>query len=213
MKNILILKTSARDSSISASLAQEFTEAMIAQGNELSITTRDLSRDQLPNLDNGMTMALRAGKENLTANEADAIAISDEMIAELEAADMILVAAPMHNFTISAQMRTWIDYVTRPGKTFGYSEAGPKGLLTDKAVYVFSSRGGQYGDGSPEAPNPHDFQSGYLRHIFGFMGISSVEIIAANGMDMGDEPKAIGLLEARKKIEMIIASQTAANAA
>ena len=83
-----------------------------------------------------MTMALRAGKENLTGNEADAIAISDEMIAELDTADMILVAAPMHNFTISAQMRTWI-YVTCPGKTFGYSEAGPKGLLSDKPVYVF----------------------------------------------------------------------------
>ena len=213
MKNILILETSARSQSISTSLAHEFTEKLALAGTEINLTTRSLASNQMQNLDEDMTTALRAGVDQPSDAQAKAMTMSDEMISELEQADMILIAAPMHNFTISAQMRTWIDYVTRPGKTFGYTEAGPKGLLADKPVYIFSSRGGQYGDGSPDAPNPYDFQSGYLRHILGFIGLTSVSIIAANGMDMGDEPKAQGLAEARAKIDNVVQAITSEQAA
>ena len=213
MKNILILETSARSQSISTSLAHEFTEKLALAGTEINLTTRSLASDQMQNLDEDMTTSLRAGVDQPSNAQAKAMTMSDEMISELEQADMILIAAPMHNFTISAQMRTWIDYVTRPGKTFGYTETGPKGLLTDKPVYIFSSRGGQYGDGSPDAPNPYDFQSGYLRHILGFIGLTSVSIIAANGMDMGDEPKAQGLAEARAKIDNMVQAITSEQAA
>lgn len=206
MTNLLILETSARNSSISAALAYEFAEEIKTQDSNILITTRSLDAGQLANLNEDMTAALRAGVENPSHEQQTAIERSDDLIAELENADMVLIAAPMHNFTISAQMRTWLDYVIRPGKTFGYSETGPKGLLADKPVYIFSTRGGQYGDASPEAPNPYDFQSGYLRHILGFIGLTSVEIIAANGMDMGDDHKAAGLAEARSKINALIAS-------
>ena len=151
-----------------------------------------------------MTIALRAGVKIPTKLQAKTIAQSDAMISELGAADIILIAAPMHNFTISAQLRTYIDYITRPGKTFGYTEAGPKGLLVDRPVYIISTRGGQYGDGAPDKANPFDFQSGYLRHILSFIGLTSVKIIAANGMDMGDKPQAEGLASARTKIDTIV---------
>ena len=129
------------------------------------------------------------------------------MIAELAAADVIVVGAPMHNFTISGALRTWIDHIARPGKTFGYDpETGPHGLLDDKPVYVISTRGGKYGDGDPEDPNPADFQSGYLRHIFGFIGLKNVNIIAANGMDMGGDHRANGIKEAKDKINNVIAA-------
>ena len=89
-------------------------------------------------------------------------------------------------------------------KSFGYGENGPQGLLSDKDVYVISTRGGQYGDGAADAPHPYDFQSGYLRHILGFIGLRSVQVIAANGMDMGDEARKKGLADARAKTDELI---------
>ena len=204
MTNLLIIETSASSSSISTALAHEFIEKLALNTVELNLKTRNLNSDKLQNLDEEMTIALRAGVKIPTKLQAKTIAQSDAMISELGAADIILIAAPMHNFTISAQLRTYIDYITRPGKTFGYTEAGPKGFLVDRPVYIISTRGGQYGDGAPDKPNPKDFQSGYLRHILSFIGLTSVEIIAVNGMDMGDKPQAEGLATARIKIETIV---------
>ena len=204
MTNLLIIETSARSSSFSTALAHEFIEKLALNTVELNLKTRNLNSDKLQNLDEEMTIALRAGVKIPTKLQAKTIAQSDAMISELGAADIILIAAPMHNFTISAQLRTYIDYITRPGKTFGYTETGPKGLLVDRPVYIISTRGGQYGDGAPDKANPFDFQSGYLRHILSFIGLTSVEIIAVNGMDMGDKPQAEGLATARIKIETIV---------
>jgi len=204
MTNLLIIETSARSSSFSTALSHEFIEKLALNTVELNLKTRNLNSDKLQNLDEEMTIALRAGVKIPTKLQAKTIAQSDAMISELGAADIILIAAPMHNFTISAQLRTYIDYITRPGKTFGYTEAGPKGLLVDRPVYIISTRGGQYGDGAPDKANPFDFQSGYLRHILSFIGLTSVKIIAANGMDMGDKPQAEGLASDRTKIDTIL---------
>ena len=204
MTNLLILETSASSSSISSALAHEFIEKFTLNGVEINLKTRNLDSNQLQNLDEEMTTALRAGVENPSELQTKTIAQSDAMIGELDAANIVLIAAPMHNFTISTQLRTYIDYITRPGKTFGYTEAGPKGLLVDRPVYIISTRGGQYGDGAPDKANPFDFQSGYLRHILSFIGLTSVKIIAANGMDMGDKPQAEGLASARTKIDTIV---------
>ena len=203
MTNLFFLATSTSSSSISTALGHEFIENLKLNGVELDLKIRDLSFDQLHNPDEEITNALRAGVENPTEAQAVAIEQSDLMIAELDVADIVLLGAPMNNFTISAQLRTYLDYVIRPGKTFGYSPTGPKGLLTDKPVFIISTRGGQYGEGSQDEPNPYDFQSGYLRHILSFIGLTSVEIIAANGMDMGDTPKVDGLAKARTNIKAL----------
>ena len=203
MTNLLFLATSISSSSISTALAHEFIENLKSNGVELDLKIRSLSSDQLQNPDEKITSALRVGVENPTEKQMVAIAQSDSMIAELDVADIVLIGAPMNNFTISAQMRTYFDYIIRPGKTFGYSPTGPKGLLTDKPVFIISTRGGQYGEGSRDEPNPYDFQSGYLRHILSFIGLTSVEIIAANGMDMGDTPKVDGLAKARTNIKAL----------
>ena len=210
MTNLLIIETSARSSSISTALAHEFIEKLTLNTVELNLKNRNLNSDQLENLDEEMTTALRSGVKNPTELQAKTIAQSDAMIRELDAANII---APMHNFTISAQLRTYIDYITRPGKTFGYTEAGPKGLLVDRPVYIISTRGGQYGDGASDKPNPYDFQSTYLRHNLSFIGLTSVEIIAANGMDMGDKPQAEGLATARTKIDAIVKAKASELAA
>lgn len=207
MSNLLVLDTSPRKDAVSRSLTEGFIADWSQRFPEASIVHRDIGANPPEHLDDELINALRRNPDTLTERQTAAIASSDAMIAELDAADVIVVGAPMHNFTISGALRTWIDHIARPGKTFGYNpETGPHGLLDDKPVYVISTRGGKYGDGDPTDPHPADFQSGYLRHIFGFIGIKNVNIIAANGMDQGDESRAEGIKEAKEKIEAVIAA-------
>ncbi len=207
MNNLLVLDTSPRKDAVSRSLTEGFISAWGDKFSDASIVHRDIGANPPEHIDDELIDALRRDPDHLSDRQTAAIAASDAMIAELAAADVIVVGAPMHNFTISGALRTWIDHIARPGKTFGYDpETGPHGLLDDKPVYVISTRGGKYGDGDPEDPNPADFQSGYLRHIFGFIGLKNFNIIAANGMDMGGDHRANGIKEAKDKINNVIAA-------
>lgn len=203
MTKVLLLQTSSRAESISNMLADEFLAAL-GETAALDVTVENLAARRLPNLDEAGIAALRTAVEAPTAAQQEVLAVSDALVAQIKAADLVVLAAPMHNFTVSAALRTYFDYLARPGVTFGYSENGPHGLIDDKPVAVISTRGGQYGDGSPDGAAPADFQSGYLRQILGFLGLKSVHIIAANGMDMGDAPKAEGLAAARARFADII---------
>ncbi len=207
MNTLLVIDTSPRKDAVSRNLTNQFVEAWAAKHPDARIIHRDIGGNPPEHLDDELIDALRRNPESLSERQAAAVAASDAMIEELTEADAIVVGSPMHNFTITGALRTWIDHIARPGKTFGYDPAtGPHGLLDDKPVYVVSTRGGQYGDGDPADPHPADFQSGYLRHIFGFIGIKSVNIIAANGLDMGPEPRAEGLAAATAKIDATVAA-------
>jgi FMN-dependent NADH-azoreductase len=205
MKTLLVMDTSPRQDAASRQLTNRFIDQMSAKFSDVRIVHRDIGATPPEHIDDELIDALRREPETLTERQQAARAASDQMISEMKEADAIVIGAPMHNFTISGALRTWIDHIARPGKTFGYDpETGPKGLLDDKPVYVLSTRGGKYGDGDPKNPNPADFQSGYLRHIFGFIGLKDVRIIAANGMDMGPEPRAEGLAAANGKIDAAV---------
>lgn len=205
MSTLLVLDTSPRKDAVSRALTGRFIEQWSARFPDARIVHRDIGANPQEHLDDELIDALRREPETLSNRQVAARAASDAMIEELKQADAIVVGAPMHNFTITGAFRTWLDHIARPGKTFGYDpKTGPVGLLADKPVYVLSTRGGKYGDGSPENPNPADFQSGYVRHIFGFIGLKTVRIIAANGMDMGPEPRAEGLAEANAKIDAVL---------
>lgn len=210
MKTLLVMDTSPRRDAVSRQLTSRFIEQVSARFPDVRIIHRDIGATPPVHVDDELIDALRREPETLSDRQQAARAASDQMISEMSDADAIVIGAPMHNFTISAALRTWIDHVARPGKTFGYDpDTGPKGLLDDKPVYVLSTRGGKYGDGSPENPNPADFQSDYLRHILGFMGLKDVRIIAANGMDMGPEPRAEGMAEANTKIDAAVTDMAA----
>lgn len=205
MSNLLVLDTSPRRDAVSRSLTEGFVSQWSEKFPDATIVHRDIGGRPLEHLDDELIEALRKDPDSLSDRQTAAIAASDAMIAELESADAIVIGAPMHNFTISGALRTYIDHIARPGKTFGYDpEKGPHGLLSDKPVYVLSTRGGKYGEGDPDDPHPADFQTGYLRHIFGFIGIKNVQVIAANGMDMGLDHKEEGLKSARAKINTIV---------
>ncbi len=213
MQTLLVLDTSPRQDAVSRSLTNQFVEKWSAQNPDGRVIHRDIGGNPPEHLDDELIDALRRNPESLNDRQAAAVAASDAMIDELAAADAIVIGAPMHNFTITGALRTWIDHIARPGKTFGYDPAkGPFGLLDDKPIYVVSTRGGQYGDGDPADPHPADFQTGYLRHIFGFIGIKSVNVIAANGLDMGPEPRADGIATASAKIDAAVGTMGAAAA-
>ena len=144
-----------------------------------TVVYRDLGADPPPHPDALTLGAFSKPQEALTSIEREAMELSDQMVEELIEADHIVIGSPMYNFTVTSGLKAWIDMVGRPGKTFGYAEDGPVGLLTGKKVIIVTARGGFYAGDGPEAEN--DFQEGYLKAIFAFMGIEDVRFVHAEG--------------------------------
>ncbi len=136
-----------------------------------------------------------------------AVALGNQMLEDFLAADIVVIGAPMYNFGIPSQLKAWIDRIAVAGKTFRYGANGPEGLAGGKQVIIASSRGGMYSSG-PAAVM--DFQESYLRTVFGFIGITNVEFVRAEGLNMGDEPKAQALQSAQAAIGSLIAPVTKA---
>ena len=123
---------------------------------------------------------------------------------EFLAADIVVIGAPMYNFTIPSQLKAWIDRILIAGKTFRYSEAGPVGLAGGKRVIIASSRGGLYAPGVPLEAN--DFQEPYLRAVFAFIGIEDVEIVRAEGLALGPEQRDAAVQAALASVPSAVAS-------
>jgi FMN-dependent NADH-azoreductase len=138
------------------------------------------------------------------ADAADPAAVlGNKVLEDFLAADVVVVGAPMYNFTISSQLKAWLDRVLVAGKTFRYTANGPEGLAGGKRVIVASSRGGFYGKDSAGAAM--DFQEPYLRAAFAFIGIGEVEFVRAEGLAVGDEHKSTALKSAQDAIHTLVA--------
>jgi len=138
------------------------------------------------------------------ADAADPAAVlGTEVLEKFLAADVVVIGAPMYNFAISSQLKAWLDRILVAGKTFRYTTNGPEGLAGGKRVIVASSRGGFYGKDTPAAAM--DFQEPYLRAALGFIGISDIEFVRAEGIAVGDEQKAAALKSARSSIGTLVA--------
>ncbi len=152
----------------------------------------------MPHIDVDFVAAVAGPGGPQTDAQRASAARSDALVDELAAADTVVIATPMINFTVPTTLKAWIDNVVRAGRTFSYGEAGPKGLMTGKKVYVVAARGGVYsGDG-----RSIDFQVPYLRHMLAFMGMTDVEFIEIEGSAFGPEATeravAAGLVAVRK---------------
>ena len=176
MTNILHVTASIRSGeSVSRKLGNQLVEK-IGQGTDASIVTRDLAANDLPLIDadrfaaNLTPPAERDEKHQALADVADAL------IAELQAADTLVLSLPVYNFTMPSTLKAWADLVARAGTTFRYTESGPEGLLTGKKAYVVIASGGT------PIGSEIDFLTPWLRHFLGFLGITDVEIIAADGI-------------------------------
>jgi FMN-dependent NADH-azoreductase len=195
MTTALVLTSSALGSaSVSTGLVQEALAHLRAQDPDLKATIRDLGAHPVPHFTQDASAGLRGG-EPTTKGQADARALSDELIAELQAADTIIIGAPMYNFGIASTLKAWFDYVLRAGVTFRYTEAGPEGLVKGKRAIVIESRGGLYSEGPAHAM---DSQEPHLRTLLGFIGVTDVTFIRAEKLAFGDETRELSIQAARQ---------------
>lgn len=196
MKSLLVINSSAaREGSVSRTLVDDAVSQLTEAYPGAHVVRRDLGESPIPHLSTDTLAGVRGVPA--TAAEQRARALSDELIAELRAADTVVIGAPMYNFGVTTGLRAWFDYVLRAGETFSYSEAGPKGLLPGKRVIVIESRGGLYSEGPAQAV---DFQEPYLRHLLGFIGITDVTFVHAEKIGYGPEARVASLAHARQHI-------------
>jgi FMN-dependent NADH-azoreductase len=169
--------------SVSRQVSAAIVDRLVKATSGLAITYRDLTATPLHHL-SGSHLAAAQGTEPASALQQD-LAAGQAVLEEFLAADIVVIGAPMYNFTIPSQLKAWIDRILVVGKTFKYSEKGPEGLAGNKRVIIAISRGGFYGAGTPAAIGEH--LETYLRWVFGFIGVANPEIISADGIQMGPE--------------------------
>lgn len=198
--NILQINSSARvGGSQSTILANDIAARLAAANPAAQLTVRDLAVTPHPALDETTLQALFTPPEQRSAGQAARVALDDALIAEIQAADAVVLGVPMYNFTISTQLKNWIDAICRARVTFAYTEKGPLGLLTGKKVYVALARGGVHRDG------PLDSQVPYLKTVLGFLGMTDVQFFYAEGLAISPENAQKAIAQAKSEIEAALA--------
>ncbi|MCB1888913.1 MAG: FMN-dependent NADH-azoreductase [Rhodocyclaceae bacterium] len=198
--NILQINSSARsEGSESTRLAGRIVARLLESHPEARLVRRDLATDPQPVLDEAALQALFSPAETRTAEQAARVAIDDRAIAQVQAADTIVLGVPMYNLTIPAQLKHWIDAIARAGVTFRYTENGPVGLLTGKTVYVALARGGRYRDSEMDTQVP------YLKTVLGFLGMTDVRFLYVEGVAMGEESLAAAREAAERELASVVA--------
>ena len=160
----------------SSRLADEFVAELRVQHPGAQVVERDLVTEPVPHLDGARVGAFFAKPAERNAEQQAVIAHSDRLIDELRRADVVVLGLPMYNFGVPSQLKAWFDHIARAGVTFKYTEKGAVGLLTEKKAYVFAARGGVY------AGTPNDSQTQFVRQFLGFLGITDVEFVYAEGL-------------------------------
>lgn len=191
--NVLQLKTSLfSNAGQSSILADEFIARRMAAAEPGSdVVLRNLADSPVPHLTAERFQAFLAKPDERTPAQRDVAAFSDALIDELKRADVIVLGLPMYNFGIPSTLKAYFDHIARAGHTFRYTETGPVGLLTGKKAFVFATRGGLY------IGTSLDTQTKYVRDFLGFLGITDVEFVYAEGLAMGDAKKQVALAQAR----------------
>lgn len=198
MSRVLVIESSARQQgSVSRQLTREFIAQWQAAHPADEIQVRDLAVEQVPHLDANLLGGWMKPEQEQSEIERAALERSNLLTAELQAADVLVLAAPMYNFAIPSTLKSWLDHVLRAGVTFKYTETGPQGLLTGKRAFVLTSRGGVYAGGAL------DHQEPYLRQALGFVGIHDVTFIHAEGLNMGAEFAEKGLSKAKAQLAAV----------
>lgn len=196
MSNILYITASIRSEtqSVSRQIGQGIVDALVSQTGA-SVTTRDLADNDIPYLTAERFAANLAPADQRTPEQAELAQIADTLIAELQAADTIVIASPVYNFAPPATLKSWADLVARAGTTFAYTANGPEGRLTGKKAYLAIASGGT------QVGSEIDFMTRWLTFFLGFLGISDVDIIAADGiMGEGGEEKIGSAIAAAKGV-------------
>lgn len=198
MRILHLISSPKRSESFSQRLGSAIVEKLQAAHPGSTVVTRDLAAQPFPYLEESHFQSFYTPEEQRSPEQIAAIRHSDEAIAEVMAADIIVIGAPMYNFGITASLKSWIDHVARAGKTFSYSGPAPEGLVKGKKVYLAISTGGIYTEGFMKA---YDFTESYLRTTLGFLGMTDVTAIRVEGVNIPDQ-KAVALEKAVASIEI-----------
>ena len=202
MNHILHLNTSPRtEQSHSRTLAQEFIDKWSDRHPETTITYRDLGLHPIPYIDATWINAKFTLPDQYTPDLTAAIQLSDELIDEFLAVDRYVLAVPMYNFSIPAVLKSYIDHIIRPRRTFAVDTDGFRGLVNNKKMLIITARGSDFRSGSALAPQ--DFQEPFLRTVFNFIGITDIQFINANGLN--SDLRQQSLAEARMMIQALAA--------
>ncbi|HKP26872.1 MAG TPA: NAD(P)H-dependent oxidoreductase [Dongiaceae bacterium] len=188
-------------------IARELVDSLRAAQPDLALTERTLSADTIPHLSQGAFAAAMQPAADRSKEARAAAALADRLIEEVEAADILVIAAPMYNFSIPSTLKAWIDHITRSGRTFRYGANGPEGQLKGKKVFIVTARGGVYTDGPYKVM---DFQEPYLRAVLGFIGLTDIRFIHVEGLQMSPEAAAGGIERARGELGKLVSAAAAA---
>ena len=198
MRTLFLLHTSLQGTeSLSSSLASDYVAQWQANHQDGRVISRDLATNPVPHLTAERFAAFTTAADERNAEQLAIAAFSDELINELQEADEILIALPMHNFGIPSTLKAYIDHVARAGITFRYTPDGAIGLLTDKRAIVFATRGGKYFGTSL------DTQTDYMKTFLAFLGIEDTQFVYAEGTAMGEESLNAGIRSARQQIHAL----------
>jgi FMN-dependent NADH-azoreductase len=194
--NILQINSSARrEASHSTRLATRIVDRLRHADPEATLVVHDLNDAPHPVLDEAALGALFAPPAQRTPEQNARVALDDALIAEIQAADVVVLGVPMYNFGVPAPLKNWIDAISRVGVTFRYTENGPEGLLKGKKVYVALTRGGAYRN------TPADSQVPYLTTVLAFLGLTDVHFVYAEGLSMGPDVEQQAIASAYEQIE------------
>ena len=200
MNTLLLIRSSIHEDGASNALADRYLEHWRAIHPRGEVIVRDLAADPVPHLTDEAFRGFALPDAERTVAQALAAALSDELVDELRRADTIVLAVPMYNFGVPSTLKAWFDHVARAGVTFRYLETGPVGLLRGKHAVVLTTRGGRY------AGTGDDHQAPWLAQILGFIGLSSVEFVHAEGLAYGAEARDAGLADAARRIDALAAA-------
>lgn len=200
MNNLLVITSSLfGDQGQSSQLARQFVDKLASRYPQARVQHRDLTRDPVPHLDAERAGAFFTAAESRNPDQQAIAAFSDSLIEELKTADALVLGVPMYNFGIPSTLKAYFDHIARAGITFRYTANGPEGLLPNIPVYVLAARGGLY------AGTEKDSQTAYLQAFLSFIGLTNVEFVYAEGLNMGDDNKSSALQDAASRISTLTA--------
>lgn len=203
MKTLLQINAGIQGaSSQSSRLADKMADALLAEMPSMKHIKRDLSTNPIPHLDHGTFQTFFDSNAAVNPAQKAGLALSDTLITELKKADILVLGAPMYNLMIPSTLKSWIDFVSRAGQTFQFTESGPVGILKGKKAYIVVAQGGQF------LGTPADLATGYLKMVLALIGITDIEFIYAGGLAMGPQAVEAGLKEAYSKISELSKSGT-----
>ena len=194
---LLVTSSILGDNGQSNALATHFQQQAAARDG-VAVTHRDVVANALPHLAIEELGAWQTPADERTTEQQALAAHSDELLAELRANDVLVLAVPMYNLGIPTQLKAWFDRVLRAGETFRYTENGPQGLIEGKRAIILAARGGQY------AGTEFDSQTPHLKTMLGLMGISDVEVVFAEGLNMGDAHRDAAMKESFQAIDQLV---------